>query len=331
MFFMKNTFLALVLLVFALISCNKKSEKANENTETKAVSFEIIRMDSLLFGQKNSPAVQPILAQHPAYFIPYFDTPSSKLAELSNKLEEYKTSPELLDFYNDTVHNKVNIGQLTTDLGLAFANIKKFDPAFRIPKVYYSFSGFAGKDLVVNDSTVVIGLEYFGGKGSKYIPQVYDYQLYKYQQGLLVPYIVNFIGAKYIRMNPADKSFVADALFYGKSFEFTQQMLPNTPDSLIIGIQGIRLAKTEASAGAIWDHVVSNKLLFEKSEFKKSKYLDERPSVPEIASECPGMVGRWLGWKIVKNYTKKTNIPLKDLLQNPNAQEIFTRSEYAGK
>jgi hypothetical protein len=328
---MKKVLIFLAIVCFGIQSCQKKGEENKDNKANAKVSLEIVRMDSLLFGQKNVSSVEAILAENPAYFKPYFDISGTNISELSAKLTQYRNSPELLDFYKEIIYKRVDLQKLSQDLSVALSNVKTFDPSFRIPKVYYSFTGFAGKDLVVNDSTIVIGLEYFGGKASKYLPQVYDYQLYKYQQATLVPYILNFIGAKYVRMNETDKSFLADAVFYGKGYEFTQTMAPNTPDSLVVGIEGNRLAQTEASAEAVWKHVVENKLLYEKNEFKKSKYLDERPSVPEIATECPGMVGRWLGWKIVKKYTEKTDTSLKDLLQNPNAQEIFTKSEYAGK
>ena len=140
------------------------------------------------------------------------------------------------------------------------------------------------------------------------------------------------MAIKYARIEQVDKSLLADMIFYGKCYQFSQTMLPNTPDSLIIGYSKNQLDDTEASQEIVWGHFIDQKLLYETSPFKKVKYLDERPNTVEISPDCPGMIGRWLGWKIVKKFAENNpDQSFPTLMQNGKAQSIFELSKYKGK
>jgi hypothetical protein len=331
----KFTSLISIIVGFLFLqSCNKDKKKTDINIADIQVNNPIIRLDSVLFSKKTDAEVLAFLVSNRTIAEAYFDTPQTGFAELAKKLNSFVQNADLQQFYQKSINNTegIKIDSLQTELNLAFRHIKYYYPKFSPPKIYTFFTGFAGKDILVSDSVIVIGLDYFVGKNAQFRPQVYDYQLAKYQKEYIVPSVLNQLAIKYARVDPADKSLLADMIFYGKCYQFSKTMQPNSPDSLIIGYTQNQLEETEISQEIVWGHFIDQKLLYETSPFKKVKYLDERPNTVEISPDCPGMIGRWLGWKIVKKFVEnKPEQTFQILMQNEKAQSIFELSKYKGK
>ena len=51
----------------------------------------------------------------------------------------------------------------------------------------------------------------------------------------------------------------------------------------------------------IWSRIIEKEWLYVTDEFTKKKILGERPKTIELGNECPGRVGAWIGWQIVKH------------------------------
>jgi hypothetical protein len=326
-----------IIFIFAVIcffSCKKDNTKSELDLSQITFNSPIIRLDSEIFACKSKEELQVFLQKNKKICAEYFEIPISELPKFAEKLYGFTSNPALINFYKNTTNSSygIKIDSLQAAINQAFKAIKYYYPNLKTPKIYTIFTGFSGKDLLVNDSTIVIGLDYFAGKSAQYRPQVYDYQLYKYEKEYIVPSVLNLFATRFGGIDPADKSLLGDMLFYGKCYEFTKTMIPNAADSLIIGYSQKQLDETEISQELVWGHVIDQKLLFEASPFKKLKYLDERPNVPEISPDCPGMIGRWLGWKIIKKFVENNNeVKFVDLMQNKNAQQIFEKSKYKGK
>ncbi len=193
-------------------------------------------------------------------------------------------------------------------------------------------SGFTGNDLYVSDSLIIIGLDYFGGPKARFRPDVYEYQLARYQKDHIVPSVIFFMAAKYNRISTTDRTLLADMIGYGKDYEFTKQILPKTSQSLILGLSKRDLERTYNSQTDIWAFFISGKLLYEKSDLIKQKYIGERPYTTEIGNKVPGGIGRWIGWRIVSLFmTEHPEVSLPDLMQMDNAVNLLEQSGYNGQ
>ncbi len=214
----------------------------------------------------------------------------------------------------------------------AFKRIRYYYPDFQPPKIVTVVSGFMGSDLLVTDSLVVIGLDYFGGPHALYRPQVHDYQLKRYNKENIVPAVLFFLSERYNKSDPSDKTLLADMIWFGKGFEFVKQVAPEVPDSLILTFPERDLVRTYNSQTDIWGFFTENKLLYESNEQKKQKYVGERPATPEIGEGVPGGIGRWLGWRIVSRYmaeNRKATLP--ELMAMVSAQQVLQGAAYKGQ
>jgi hypothetical protein len=239
--------------------------------------------------------------------------------------------PETRKLYEQTQKEFGELTDIQKEFADAFANIKASYPEFKEPKIVTTFSGLEN-DLFVSDTLIIIALESFLGPNALYRPDQPNYILKRYSKEYIVPTVVRYLSNSYNKLDPKDQSFLADMLFFGKSLEFTKEMIPNAPDSLIIGYSAIQLTQTWNAQDLVWAHVVDKNLLYNPNPHLKEKYFGERPSVPEIGPICPGRIGQWLGWRIIQRYrTENPKVTFQDLMANDKPAEILRESKYRGQ
>ncbi|GAB4019334.1 hypothetical protein GCM10028773_21800 [Spirosoma koreense] len=319
-----RTALAGLFCLFLLASCTKNED----------VTF--VRLDQQLFSSKSPDSVRAILNRNRAIAQLYFNAngagnDTAVVRELTNRIN----NPALNEFNRQVQDKFGDLADLKKELSEAFTTIKKEFPDFRVPKIATVVTGFMGPDLVVSDSLIVIGLDYFAGPTAKYRPNGPEYPQYilrRYDKAYIVPAIVFAISDKYNATNRQDQTMLADMVYYGKGYVFTKTMLPETADSLVIGYSDKQLTQTFNAQDIVWAHFIDNQLLYQTNPAIKQRYLNERPFTAEIGQACPGAIGRWVGWRIVGMYhDKHTSVSIADLMRNADARQIFEQSGYKGQ
>ena len=309
---------------FLLSSCTKNEE------------VTLIRLDQKLFSSKSPDKVRALLNQNQAVAQLYFNAngagnDTALVRDLTNRV----TNPALSEF-NDQIQTEFgDMADLKKQLAEAFTAIKENFPDFRAPKVATLVTGFLGPDLVVTDSLIIIGIDYFAGPKAKYRPPGQEFPQYilrRYQKEYIVPAIIFAISDKYNAANRADQTMLADMVYYGKGYVFTKTMLPDVADSLVIGYSDKQLTQTFNAQDVVWAHFIDNQLLYQTSPAIKQRYLNERPFTAEIGQACPGAIGRWLGWRIVGRYhDEHSSVSISELMRNADARMIFEQSGYKGQ
>ena len=303
---------------------------------TKNEEVTVIRFDQQLFNQKSPDSIRAWLNQYPTVAQLYFNAngagnDTTLVRQLTNRLN----NPALNQFNTQIQTQFGDLADLRKQLGEAFTNIKKDFPDFKSPKIATVVTGFMGPDLVVTDSLVIIGLDYFVGPKAKFLPpkDVFpQYILRRYDKDHLAPAIVFAISDKYNATNRADQTLLADMVYYGKGYVFTKTMIPEVADSLVIGYSDKQLTQTFNAQDIVWAHFIDNQLLYQTNPAIKQRYLNERPYTAEIGQACPGAIGRWLGWRIVGRYRDEhSGQNIADLMRNADARQIFEQSGYKGQ
>lgn len=309
----------------------------NSCTKTEPISIE--RLDQALFSSKTPADVKAFLTKHQKAAQLYFSTTdqtgnlaadSALVAELTARV----TNPELNVLYEQTQTQFGNAGRLADQLSEAFTNIRRDYPDFKSPRVATFITGFMGPDLIVTDSLILIGLDYFAGPTAKYRPRGEEFPQYilrRYDQPYIVPTIVRLISDRFNAQDRADQSLLADMVYNGKSLVFTRTMLPEVPDSVIIGYSDRQLTETFNAQDQVWAHFIDNQLLYQTNAEVKKRYMGERPFTAEIGNRCPGRIGDWLGWRIVSRCYDEKKVSIPELMKNADARRIFQESGYKGQ
>lgn len=330
-----NYFRSLLLLAFFslyLFSC-KTNPRREADTSSIRIDLVAKDLDRELFSCKSVADVQKFLDSHPHLAKVYFTDASVEANSLAGQLFTLTQNPDLQAFRNQ-IDSLIGDRRATilNPLSDAFKQIKYHYPRFTIPEVQFMVTGFTGNDLYISDSLIIIGLDYFGGPAARYRPNVFDYQLRRYQKEYIVPSIIFFESNRFNKMNAGDQSLLSDMVGYGKGYEFVKQISPKTPDSLIIGYSADNLRKTYNSQHDIWSYFIASKLLYEKTDLKKRKFIEERPFTTEIGEKVPGAIARWLGWRIVSRFmAANPDVTLVQLMEIDNASRILQESGYKGQ
>ena len=327
----------LILFISTIIfySCDQNNgcqEHPSIPTLKKALSFE--RLEDKFLSLKTKQEIKDFINENPTVakqFLRSDEYPNDSI--MIQVLHQRLNNPHI-----DTLRSEVNeafnnLDDIKKQFTEAFGLIRHYYPDFVLPKIKTIATGF-DNDLYISDSLIIIGLDYYIGKKAKFRPIGFpDYILERYQKEYIVPSCVLLYGIspRFNSPNLDDKTMLAEMIDYGKSFYFAKKMMPCTPDSLLIWYSNEEITNTIANEDIIWAHFLDNELLYTSNKFTKQKYLGERPKTFDIGEKCPGRIGTWLGWQIVNQYVDRQQPSLEELMQNNDAQEIFSKSKYRPK
>jgi hypothetical protein len=119
----------------------------------------------------------------------------------------------------------------------------------------------------------------------------------------------------------------------GKKMYFLEAVLPNTPDSILIGYTRPQDEWCRRSERSIWQYLNEKDLLYKINLMEQKRYTTDGPNTAGMPTESPGRIGTWLGWQIVRKYMRDAGgaISLQELLTHRNAKEIFAKANYKPK
>ncbi len=336
----KSLFLLSLVLALVTTGCNEKTSNLpeKEKVEIKTDEFEkakvevtIERLEREMFNFKSKADVSAFLNRHPKLVKEYFAIPNAaNEAPFVNQLYEMYTNPALKEFYNDNEKFYGDFSDLKAQMSDMFSYVKYYYPDYYVPKINTIVTGFRfDQDFAFSDSLIVIGIDYFLGKKGRYRPQFFDYMLARYDKPYMVPMMGLAISSKYDEFDPKDETLIAEMIHYGKAHYFLERIMPELPDSLNIQYTTQEMIDVDQNVDVIWGHFIEKKLLFDTNHKTKQRYVGETPKVVVIGDKCPGRVGRWLGWQIVRKYMKENpNVTLQDLMKDKDAQGIFKKSKF---
>ena len=296
------------------------------------INLEIERLENDLLDMQDGSALKTFMEEHPViaeYFLKRAQYPNDSIL-VENLLERFR-SP-----YIDSLQLEIDrvfgdLGDLESQFRSAFAHLRSYYPEFKVPKIKTVASGLE-HDLFISDSLIVIGLDYYLGEGAKFRPlNLFQYILRRYAPEYIVPSCMLLYGISpgFNSTDPRDKTVLAEMIAYGKAFYFAKEMLPCTPDSVLIWYSDKEIGEVNANRDIVWAHFVENEVFYKTDHMVKKKYIEERPKTYEIGEEAPGRIGTWLGWDIVKKYMdENSKVSLPALMQTKDAQMIFKGSNY---
>ncbi len=324
---------AFVSVVLFLSECGADCDLPGEIEQLKE-DVRIERLEDTLFRSESVEDVLAFLALHPILkkeFLGSDQYPGDTV--LAEILFSRISNRDIAVLLEETRRVFGDMHNLKADFEEAFAYMKNYFPNAKIPKIQTLVTGFGSSEMYVSDSLIIIGLDYYIGPDAAFRPNSYpDYILRRYQKEYIVPAVMLLLSDKYIATDYADNTMLADMVFYGKKYYFTKKMLPCTPDSLIIWYTGRELTDVDENQHIIWGNFIQNKLLFETSHITKGKFMGERPNTYEISAVCPGRIGAWVGWEIVRKYMEDhPEVSLAGLMGEKDAMRIFKASNYKGK
>jgi hypothetical protein len=334
---MKKSLILLFVLIVLFNACKKNNDEPcafTPDTKNKQVQLTIEPLEDSLPSITSKKQLVDFFTRHPVVRDRFFGRdqyPNDSV--FINEMFGRFTNPHLDTLLMETHRVFGDQAELTRQFTEAFTNLTYYYPKFKVPKVQTIISGFQ-TDLLVSDTLIIVGLDYYLGKGAKYKPQLYDYLLRRYNKDFIVPSVLLLYGIdpKSNKTNLADKTVLADMIAYGKAYYFAKRMLPCLPDSILMGYKADEMKGSRDNEDKIYIRLVENEVLYSTSHKIKEKYIAERPKTLEIGEKCPGRIGTWIGWRIVEAYADKhSDKTLPEIMGLSDPEKIFKEAKYRPK
>jgi hypothetical protein len=289
-----------------LAGCGKNDCRKDEGMAEPVKNVQITRLEEEIKLLKDTSEANLFLDKYPLFSEKYLQRSRLPVeVRLEEDILKLAQDPHIDTMYHDVRREFADLTWLQNELSPFFGRVRHFYPDFYVPPVYTLVSGF-GVDLEVKDSVIVIGLEYFLSDSGRYRPpQIPNYILRRLKKRFLVPEIGMVVADSYCKINPLDNTMMGEMLKWGRVYYFLERTMPCLQDSLLTGHTEQELKDLNSNLKTIWAHYLDKSLFFSTDLFLIKKYCDERPKVVEIGDNCPGRVGRWLGWLIVKRWAEK--------------------------
>ena len=116
----------------------------------------------------------------------------------------------------------------------------------------------------------------------------------------------------------------------GKKMYFLSYVLPDAPDSLLVGFTQTQTEWCEKNEYEIWKFMNDKDLLYKNDYMNQKRFLDEGPTTEGMPAGAPGSIGNWIGLQVVRKFMKETGnkIPLHELIIKYDGKAIFEKAKY---
>ena len=309
----------LILTGFLLINCSSKSNVEKEIAAIP-IGVEIIRFDKE-FAMATPSNLKVLKAKYPIFFP----------AQFHDSIWNQKVNDKYQQLLNTEVIKKFPTeDKLESELRSIFQHIKYYFPQFVSPTVVTTTSDVDYKNkIIISDSLLIIAVDTYLGSNHEFYTGIKKYISQNLNEFQLGPDIATAY-AKQLIVKPQQRSLLAQMVFYGKELYLKDLWLPNSSDAEKIGYTEAQLTWATENESDMWRYFVEKEILFSTNAKLPAQFINPAPFSKfylEIDNESPGMVGRFLGWQIVRAYMKNNESSIQQLMIK-NAEALFNESKY---
>lgn len=326
--------ICVLLIALFATACNQNPSQKQPDTTAIAINpIKIHRYEQALFSLPTdslSVGLQKLLPEFELFIGQDFNNATSLL-----QMQNYLNDPGIQESWIASDRLFHTMQKHEAEFEKAFKNIKFYLNKWQQPEIYTFISGYDVENgIFMTANNLVIPVDNYLGASYKPYKQVGIpiYIIERMEADYLIPDAIKTIATVQFADEPLGKSLVEQMIVAGKNLYFTQQILANTPDYLIIGYKKEQMDWCKNNESDMWAFLVSQKLLFNNNKNITSKFMAEAPFTDGFPKESPGRTGHYIGWQIVESYMKKNaKTSLSTLMQNTDYQDIFNKSNYKPK
>ena len=306
-----------IIISVLLLSCDYNKNKESKNG-LNYIDVEFERFEKKFFNS-SVDSLSKLIDEYPFLF--------SKRYSL-DEWKAIKTDSTRKEIFNKTDSVFKNFKSVENGIKKIFTNTKNFFPSFKSPKLITLNNGIDYKYKIIDsDSIILISLDCYLGEN------IFYNNIPAHISKLMVPEFVTIdiselISSRYVEI-PLDRKFISKIIYHGKLL-FLMKEVSGIDPLKALGFNKNNKDWMIENENNVWKYFVENDLLFSTQSSLDYRFLANAPFSKfglSIDFESPPMVGRWIGYQIVKSYSKKNKSNLNDLLNQDN-YELYLKSNY---
>lgn len=297
-------------MLIILIGCNNKSSNNYEN-------IIIDRFEKKFFNIQPD-SLKILINQYP-YLFPSSFSDEEWLNIKNDSIRKIIFNETQVEFKNDYLSR--DISKLYYRLSNQFSN-------FNSPKIITINNGMDFQYKLIDiDSLVLLSLDCYLDNDELY-KAIPDYISQKMNKNYLIRDLAEKLISRYVNY-PTNRQFLDKIIYYGKVYNLMINNLDfGEANALYYNEKEILWAKDNEKE--VWKFFIENEILFNTSNILVERFINFGPYSKfgiSIDYESSPMIGKWIGYKIVKSYLKSNNKTIEEIL-NMNEYELYLNSNY---
>jgi gliding motility-associated lipoprotein GldB len=307
----------------ALLGCDKTSVIETEISKIP-VAVSIIRFDKV-FANATLEELPALKKKFPMFF-------SNRIPDsiweqrMQDPLQQEMAAEIFKKFPDETI--------LVDKLGPLFQHIKYYFPRFKEPTTVTLINDvdYKNRVMVASDTLLLLSLDNYLGTDHKYYGETKKYISKNLKPSQLESDISKAYAQQYIS-EPTKNTFLEQIIYFGKQLYLQDVWLPNVSDASKIGYTDLEWQWAQDNEVDMWRYFIEKEFLFSTNPKLTPRFISNAPFSKfylELDNESPGMVGRYIGWQIVRSFMKNNKITPQQLLVF-EAEALFEKSKYKPK
>lgn len=336
---MKINFLLAFLLIITLVSCDSDPLEV-DLSQVKTSPVSVLRLEEDLFALNASNFESKSAAIKTKYGSFYEHFLINPLGLNGSNDTLYKKM--VLDFVSDQnvrdaygyvkrIYTPEKMGKMAEDVNDCVKRFNYHFPKRQLPTRFITCTTGWNYAFAYMDSALVISLDMYLGDTAVFYQMLRypQYQVRKMNEHHVIPDIARGWLLTEFDNNMAENTLLNHTIFYGKLYYAINALVPETPDSLIIGYSAKQLKTCQENEKNYWSYFAEKNRLYENNLNTIRELTSEGPFTAAISKECPPRIAMWIGWQIVRSYMKNNKeVTLAELMDDTNAQKILSKSKY---
>ena len=312
-------YLVVFFSVFILVACDSESALEKEISKIP-MEVKIVRFDKE-FARTTPATLGSIKAKYPVFFPKQFHD-SIWLGNL-----------------NDTIQQQLNIAveekfpsedAIEDQLLPLFQHIKYYFPEFKEPTTVTVTSDVDYQNkAIVTDTLLVLAIDTYLGSDHEFYQNVKKYLAKNLKPSQIGPDVATSYARQLISA-PQKRDLLSQMIYFGKELYLKDVWLPSISDAEKIGYTKDEMIWANDNEEDMWRYFIEKELLYSTDPKMAPRFIYNAPFSKfylEIDNESPGMIGRYIGWQIVRSYMKNNTVTVPQLLIK-STDEIFKNSKY---
>lgn len=306
-----------------LFACKKNESTVEKEIKNIPVTIELHRFDKD-FAQTDPADLERIKTKYPAFFPKQYD---------DDFWVEKMTDTLQIELETETINAFPEDREIVGVLKPLFQHIKYYFPKFQTPVVYTATSDVDYQNKVIlTDSILIVELDTYLGADHHFYGGIERYFVKNMRPSQIGPDVAAAYARAFVK-RPRRNVFLDQIIYYGKRLYLKDLWLPNSSDAEKIGYSVAEYQWAEENEVYMWQYFIENEMLYSSDPKLPARFINPAPFSKfylEIDNESPGMLGRYLGWKIVRAYMENNPVDVRELM-GIDAEEIFNKSKYKPK
>ncbi len=320
--------------------CGDSENRSIPDVSDLKVSVKIQRFETDLFAIDTAHIADGMakLEQKYPVFMPFFLTqvlhdPNDPGETPEQSVSGFLKAPQVQKLYDSCRTKYTDLAGLENDLAQMFRYYQYYFPQKKTPTVVTAVTELVGDAYLVNDTLLMLGLDFFMGENfSAYNPDYFpEYLRRQFRQEYMTTKLATALASGIVGPPKGDK--IADFMLNnGKILYLVDCLLPTVPDSMKMGYTREQIEGCYANEAEVWARLLSINVLYSPINIKTQKIVMPSPSADIVFKEAPGEIGNWIGWQVVKAYMKRfPDTTIEQLLNFSDPQKFLEQAKYKPK